>query len=298
MGLVSVILPTYNRAELLKRAIRSVLEQKYTDLECIIIDDASTDNTIHIMELFDDSRLIYLHHKNNLGTSAARNTGIAFAKGDLIAFLDDDDEWLPSKLEKQVPFIKSLPLEVGMIYCWINYYDDIGTLIKEHHPTYRGYIFPLVLDRQRIGGCPTLIVRREILKKVGGFDINLIRGNDGDFIRRVCLNYEVDFISEVLVKAHFNHGYKRISESDDLSIRSAIRGEIIKLIKFKNELSMYPNQTAHIYAKIAYNYNLLGDYKNCITFYRKAIKTSPISSNVYKKMLFSLGSNIIKLIHT
>ena len=101
----------------MKRAIQSVLEQTYYELECIVVDDASKDQTEEVISSFEDDRLRYFRHEKNKGASAARNTGIKHAKGELIAFLDDDDEWISTKLEKQVPFLQSLPESFGMVYC-------------------------------------------------------------------------------------------------------------------------------------------------------------------------------------
>ena len=101
---VSVIIPTYNRAHLVDRAIQSVLNQTYKDFELIIVDDGSTDNTEDIIKEFQkkDERIKYIRHEENRGGSAARNTGIKAAKGEYIAFLDSDDEWLPIKLGRQI----------------------------------------------------------------------------------------------------------------------------------------------------------------------------------------------------
>ncbi|MEA3350641.1 MAG: glycosyltransferase family 2 protein, partial [Chloroflexota bacterium] len=244
MPFVSVIVPTHNRADLLPRAIGSVLKQSYPRLECIVVDDAPDDSSEAVVAQFDDDRLVYLQHETNRGASAARNTGIAQAKGEMIAFLDDDDEWLPTKLEKQVPLLENAPPQVGMVYCWMDYYDR-GRLATEHHPTYRGYVFPHVLDGQRIGGCPTLLVRRSVFEDVGGFDESLVRGNDGDFIRRVCLNYDVDLIPEVLVKVYIGHSYKRITRHDEQGLWNDINSHRVKLVKFEKELQKYPKQTSN-----------------------------------------------------
>ena len=99
---VSVIIPTYNRAHLIGRAIRSVLDQTYQDWELIVVDDASTDDIPGIVKGFTDGRVKYIRHDENKGAAAARNTGIQAARGAYIAFLDSDDEWLPEKLERQV----------------------------------------------------------------------------------------------------------------------------------------------------------------------------------------------------
>ena len=137
--LVSVIIPTRNRVEMLCRAVNSVLSQTFDNLECIVVDDESHDNTEKVINSFEDDRLKYFRHEKNKGASAARNTGIRQSQGEFIAFLDDDDEWLDEKLEKQVNLLENLPSKYGMVYCWMDYYDNIGTIIHNHHPTLCSY---------------------------------------------------------------------------------------------------------------------------------------------------------------
>ncbi len=290
---VSIIIPTHNRADLLKRAIQSVLAQTYRNFELIVVSDGSTDNTDEIVASFDDPRLVFLKHAQPRGASAARNTGIQASRGDYIAFLDDDDEWLPEKLEKQVQYIRNLPECVGMVYCWMDYYQG-KEVVSEHHPQLRGNIFEHVLDGQPIGGAPTLLVRRTVVEKLGGFDESLPRGNDGDFIRRVCLEYEVDFVPEVLVKVHIDHGYDQITRFDETGIRNAIRGQKAKFTKFKEELRRYPKQAANIYSSIAYHYSQLDDWRSSIVFYRRAFNASFFSVKVYVNLLLSLKGKIAK----
>jgi glycosyltransferase involved in cell wall biosynthesis len=105
--LVSVIIPTYNRAFLIVRTIDSVIQQSYKNLEIIIVDDASNDNTKEIIQNIKDNRIRYIRHENNLGGSKARNTGIDAAKGDYIAFLDSDDRWFPNKIKSQISAFKN-----------------------------------------------------------------------------------------------------------------------------------------------------------------------------------------------
>ena len=113
---VSVIIPTYNRAHLVGRAIRSVLNQTYQDFEIIVVDDGSTDNTEEVVKSFNDPRIRYIRHEENKGAAAARNTGIKAAKGKFIAFQDSDDEWLPKKLEKQMEAFDNASPKVGVVY--------------------------------------------------------------------------------------------------------------------------------------------------------------------------------------
>ena len=102
MILVSVIIPTYNRAKLLKRAIESVLNQTFQDFELIVVDDGSTDDTKEIVKSFNNQKIIYIYQENFGGAALPKNVGIKMAQGKYIAILDSDDEWLPEKLQKQV----------------------------------------------------------------------------------------------------------------------------------------------------------------------------------------------------
>ncbi|MGC8603005.1 MAG: glycosyltransferase family 2 protein, partial [Desulfomonilaceae bacterium] len=117
MSLVSVIIPTYNRAHLIERAVNSVLEQTYDKLEIIVVDDGSTDNTGNVLSQLQDgdSRVRYIRHETNKGSQSARNTGIRNARGDYVAFLDSDDEWLPYKLEKQIPLFQNTERNIGVV---------------------------------------------------------------------------------------------------------------------------------------------------------------------------------------
>ncbi|TAK34595.1 MAG: glycosyltransferase family 2 protein, partial [Saprospiraceae bacterium] len=122
---VSVIIPTYNRAKTIERAIDSVLNQTFSDLELIVVDDCSTDFTVDVIKQYTDERLIYIRHENNRGEGGARNTGIRNSRAKYIAFLDSDDEWFPNKLEKQMPVIQESDSKVGIVYShYIMQYED------------------------------------------------------------------------------------------------------------------------------------------------------------------------------
>jgi len=284
--LVSVVIPTHNRAELVVRAIRSVLGQTYRNLECIVVDDASTDNTADAVRAIQDPRLIYLRHEQSKHASATRNTGIAAAKGEFIAFLDDDDEWLAEKLQAQISVFSTESSEVGMVYCWADYYD-LEKCVYQRHPTLRGNIFPFVLDEQRIGNCSTLLLRESIVRQIGGFDEALPRGNDGDFIRRVSLKCMVEVVCRVLVKVHVDHGFSRITSRDAASIRRAVFSQEDKLRKFKDELPRYPKQTANIYAQLGQHYAELGDWKRCLARHWQALCLTPMAYKPYTSLLRS-----------
>ena len=139
---VSVIIPTRNRYSFVPRAIQSVLNQTYQDFEVLVVDDASDDHTDEIVKGFSDERITYIHHEVKRGGSAARNTGIKFSKGEFIAFLDDDDQWLPEKLQCQMHLLSNSPTVVGAIYTGVlKCSTSKDQVLKEIVPTKRGMIF-------------------------------------------------------------------------------------------------------------------------------------------------------------
>jgi len=204
--LVSVVLPTYNRRQSLGRAIQSVLQQTYARLELLVVDDGSTDGTEQLVHGLGDARISYLRHENNRGGSAARNTGLGAARGELIAFQDSDDEWLAHKLERQVAFLVSAGERTGAVYC--PYRRDLLDGSSETHPrdpgsAPRGDIHRALLHANFIG-TPTIVARRPCYESVGGFDEALRRFQDWDWMIRVSRDWEVGLVEEPMVLAGFS----------------------------------------------------------------------------------------------
>jgi glycosyltransferase involved in cell wall biosynthesis len=184
--LVSVILPTHNRASVLSRAIRSVLAQTYRNLELIVVDDASTDNTPDVIKRFLDSRLRYVRLPQNRRVAAARNVGIREAAGEVLAFLDDDDYWLIQKLERQVPALLGASDDVGLNIC--------GHLCLEPHRTrYIGGSAAFARMDFSAGfnlnfgliATPGWLVRRGYLRQAGPFDERLLCWEDWELALRL-----------------------------------------------------------------------------------------------------------------
>lgn len=280
---VSAIITTYNRPDLLPRAIDSVLTQTFEDLECLVVDDCSPDDeTAKVIESVEDSRIKYIRHDENQGLSAARNTGIEQAEGKYIAFLDDDDEWLPNKIERQVDLFNNLSDEYAVVYCWMDYYSDSRSeIIEKYRPMLNGYIFPSTLDGQPIGSGSTLLVRKTAAEEYGGFDESLPRGVDGDFIRRVSQEYKVDYVPEALVRYYIEHGHERITRDDTEGIRNRINGLQTKLAKFDTALEVHPKRAANIYGDLAFQHGLLGEWNQSRKYYQKALATAPLSRKPY-----------------
>ena len=206
---VSVVIPTYNRAHLLGRAIQSVLDQTYQDFELIVVDDGSTDNTEGIVNGFGDHRIRYIRHKENRGAAAARNTGIEAARGEYIAFQDSDDEWLPDKLEKQIRVFENAPQDVGVVYTDMQRINERGEVTYWHSPrvTNGRLINPETLDYQVMGlGIQSTLIRKKCFDVVGLFDEKFPRFIDLDLFIRLSKHYRFVRIEEMLVKYHTAEG--------------------------------------------------------------------------------------------
>ncbi|MGG3690175.1 glycosyltransferase family 2 protein [Caldifermentibacillus hisashii] len=200
--LVSVIIPTYNRANLILQAVKSVLNQTYKNFEIIIVDDGSSDNTEDVINVIHDNRIRYIKHAINKGASAARNTGIREAKGKYIAFQDSDDHWLPDKLEKQVKRIENTPDHVGAVFggYWIigkgnekRYFPE--QVIKD------GNIFHTLL-KGNVVGMPVVMIKKICFDKVGYFNETLPALEDWELLLRISRDYEFLYINEPLVTVY------------------------------------------------------------------------------------------------
>jgi len=271
---VSVIIPTFNRAHLVSRAIRSVLAQTYQDFEIIVVDDGSTDNTKEIVKSFNDSRIRYVRHDENRGGSAARNTGIRIAQGEYIAFLDDDDEWLPEKLEKQIKKFKSLPKKFGVVYSGFSYVSERGKILSNVIPTLRGNVYDSLL-KDNILGSPTPLIKRDCFQRAGFFDETFPSCQDWDMWIRLSKCYYFDFVPDILAK-HYVHE-NRISAN--LNARIIAREKLIR--KYWADLSQRPQTLSMHFSKLGKLYSLVGDFIKARRYFLASIKNDPFRENNY-----------------
>jgi len=199
---ISVIIPTYNRIGLLKRAIDSVLNQSIKAYDIIVVDDGSTDGTSDMVQ--QKYKSIKLIQQKNSGVSAARNNGIKNAQGDWIALLDSDDEWKKNKLEEQVNQLTDNP---KYDFChtneiWIR--NGIRVNQKKRHKKYGGFIFDKCLDICRISPSSVLF-NKNIFNHVGWFDDKLPVCEDYDLWLRITANFEILFIDKPLIVKYGGH---------------------------------------------------------------------------------------------
>lgn len=195
--LISVIIPAYNRARIIEKSITSILTQSYSNIELLIIDDCSTDNTKEVVERIQDSRIRYICLDHNSGACVARNRGITEAKGDYIAFNDSDDQWRPEKLQKQIDFL--LQNKADIILCAMECKDDDSNFLHIFpNNVMEGKIFYDSLLKYNCASTQTLFGKASCFKEIT-FDSTMPRLQDWDEVLRLSQNYTVFFQNEILV---------------------------------------------------------------------------------------------------
>jgi len=267
--LVSVVIPTHNRAHLLGRAVSSVLGQSYGNFELIVVDDASTDNTADVIRDFHDERIRYLRHDSNLGAPAARNTGITNARGYYIGLLDDDDKWHPQKLEKQIRKFTEVSERTGLVYCGHEVRSQDGALLRTYFPQERGNLQVRLLLGTTIGS-PTPLILKSCFSKTSLFDVNLKSCQDWDMWKRISEHYDFDFVPEVLAIV-YEHG-RQISS--DFS--SMIPGRTRMVEKHLSEFRRHPEILVIHLKRIGKMHCINGTWKEAIHWFFEALKVDPL----------------------
>lgn len=279
---VSVIIPTYNRAHLLRRAMQSVLDQSYKDLEIIIVDDASNDMTQKFVSSIGDERVIYFRHESNKGGSAARNTGIQNAHGQYICFLDDDDIWLPEKVEMQILKFEELPDTVGVVYCGCNIISGKnGKVIDKVFPQFRGNVFLEFLYSCFIFS-PTVMVKKKFLGKTDGFDKTLESSQDWDMWLRLSKICNFDFVDSILAN-YYIHTNHRIS----VDVQAKVEGKKCFIDKHFRDLSKYPAALSRQFMALAKNYFLYGNASEARKYMLRAVKLKPFDLSFHVHLALS-----------
>ncbi len=205
---ITVVIPSYNRSTLVCRAIKSILRQDYQDFELIIVDDCSRDNTKEIIKPLTNEKIKYIRHSKRKGLAATRNTGIRLSKGEYIAFLDDDDEWMPSKLNKQINYFLKCSDSVGAVYClYYEQFDYLNYRRKVPGSEMRsGNIYNALLN----GWCPrissSIMLRKKVFEECGCFDENVLTFEDYDFWLRVSGSWQFGIVNEHLAVNHHHLG--------------------------------------------------------------------------------------------
>ena len=274
---VSVIIPTYNRANLLKRAIRSVLAQTYRNFELIVVDDGSTDNTKQICSNIRFEHIKCVREESNFGGAARpKNTGIKISQGEYIAILDDDDQWLPKKLEEQIKFLEKYP-DVAIVGC-----NFLINEKKEYKIPHYKNVFKRMLVTDDMGPGSTMMYKREVFDKVGLFDENLKSGQDKEMRIRLSLKFKFGFIRKPLVIYYIGHD----SLSSKLNISRMEKDWEYIYNKYKKYYtkSLYGNKLRYDGTR----YMMLGFPKKARKSFIYSIKNNPLNIKSYLYFFISL----------
>lgn len=268
MPKVSVVIPTCNRPELLTRAVRSVLAQTYQDIEIIVVDDGVKECAEGVVTTFGDPRIRYLKNETSLGGGGARNRGIVEAQGEYVAFLDDDDEWLPEKLRIQIDALEQAPQDVG--FC----FSAVVNVFSDHEETthVENGVFDfsqIALRRFKGFLTSTLILSKAVLDEVGGFDESLPSHQEPELIIRVTRKYRGIGIDQPLVRMNMTP-HEHIG--GDMSRR--IKGKELLLQKHEVLYGEYPAILARHYFQLGLWYRDEGKLVQAREYFSKAFTLS------------------------
>ena len=202
--IVSIIVPTYKGSDIIDGTVKSLLNQTYRFIEIIVVDDngLNTDEQIRTYKVLEkfilNNKIKYIAHDVNKNGSSARNTGIKNASGEYIAFLDDDDEMIAEKIEKQVEFLEKNP-NIGLVYTALQELYDDGTIKNIISPNIvDNYLYDYLCCKLYICSS-SILIRRNIVDKVGYWDVSFKRHQDLEYVSRILAISKIGYIDEVLV---------------------------------------------------------------------------------------------------
>ena len=293
---VSVVIPAYNRAATIRAAIESVLAQTWSDFELIVVDDGSGDGTLAEAGRVTDPRLRLVENPRNMGAAGARNTGIAEARGDWIAFQDSDDEWLPTKLEKQMARLLAPGASHVGAYCGLLTLGLLGDkpgdrLRLRYVPDsdiarVDGDILASLLHANMIS-TQTLVVRRDVILELGRFDEETTPIEDWDFVIRLAQRGSIAFVDEPLVHQRFSEN--SITRNTARRLRSRIRLVEKNIAAYRR----HPPALARQYLIIANGLREEGDLAGARGYITRALRLDPASARIWARALQTWGKGLL-----
>ena len=271
---VTAIITTFNRRQFLPAAIKSVLAQTFPHFELLILDNGSTDDTAAIVRGFQDPRIRYIHHQP-MTIGAQRNLGVAEAQSEFIAFLDDDDEWMPGKLAAQISGFMHRP-NIALVYGGFFRIDAAGQIFAAHTPTLAGdVLMDLLWQRDAFTGSasnPMLLL--SAVKALGGYDPALTTGEDWELYLRLAEEHSVAFVSDQVVRIRSHRGPRL---GDRLEAAAALEARIVARYR-----PIMPRRlVSRYYQKIGGKYCRLGTATEGRKWLRDAITVDPSNLGAY-----------------
>ncbi|MCK4918258.1 MAG: glycosyltransferase family 2 protein [Candidatus Pacebacteria bacterium] len=287
--IISIIIPTYNRPELLRRAIKSVLNQTFQRFEIIVVDDGLVERANKIIKEIDDLRVVYIQHKENRGASAARNTGNEKARGEFVTFLDDDDEFYPEKLKKQLEIMKKFGKQIDYTFCLADIYSqqtgDFSYTQKYDLEEGTGSFFEEALSMNMAVATPSIFCKREKALEIGVFDVTFPNAEDRDFFIRLSKNSKGFFLNQSLVKVNFSDSEK-VRLSGNLEFR--IKGREKLLEKYNYDLTKRPKVLAKHLLLLAFLCQKNNDFKKANDLFFRGWKLNKRDFRFLKQILKNL----------
>ncbi len=286
--LITIIIPTYNRADLVPRAINSALNQTFKDFEIIIVDDGSTDNTKDVIKKYleNNNKIKYIFQKNSGAVASPRNTAIKLARGKYIALLDDDDEWLPSKLEKQIKLFNN---NIGIVGSGCYFVYDNNYLKKKTYEikglNNNNHLHKILKDRFIVSSS-SVIIPKYIFDKVGLFDEKCRVTEDWDLYIRILKHYKFSYINEPLFFYHIHD----INISGNISANKFINDHKRTLIKHKEEWDNNLKAKSKLLRNIGSYFMVLNNTKEARNYFWQSIKIDPFYIRNYINFTLSLIS--------
>jgi len=294
MPLISTIITTFNRALFLEKAIKSILNQTFKDFELLILDNSSADNTEEIVKSFNDKRIKYIKHKP-IGISAARNLGVKKASGKFVAFLDDDDEWLPNKLQDQINVFKKRGIDIALVYGGFVWVNEKGKIIEKHLPALRGHVLKDLLSQKDYftGSASNPMIRKSIFKDIGYYNKNVLTGEDWELYLRLAQKFKVDFTDKFIVKIGRHSGPHL-----GINLPETIQLELLVMKKYNKVFKKYPKLKSLYLQKIGGKFCRVGKTKNGRAYLKQSIGVYPFNSLAYIQYFLSfLGISFYKMAH-
>ena len=289
--LVTAVITSYKREPaIVERALKSIISQTYSNIEIFVVDDSPADYTLRqdvkaMVESYSTYNVKYIAHEINQGACAARNTGLALSTGEFIGFLDDDDEWLPNKIEEQ---LKGFTDErIGLVYCSSITFDDTTNKAVVYKPAsiLKDCYAALLEKNNFVGSTSFPLLKTKALIDAGGFDPSMPAAQDYDTWIRVAQNYNFGFIEAPLVRYHVHTG-EQITKNYD----KKIAGISLIMQKHKAFLDSNPKALSNFLLYFVTVYTAKNDCGTAFKHWLQAVKINPFNA---RKNLIGLG-RIIK----
>ena len=279
--MLSVIMPAYNRAHVITKAIKSVLNQTFTDFELIIVNDCSTDSTVDVINSFSDSRILLINASKNMGAAAARNVGIKNAKYEIISLLDSDDFYEPTFLEESYHLLKNTNDQIGFMWTGLKTINNNKITLSHWEPPFIKSNYITFLHALHIGTNSGISIKKSVFEKCGYFNESLPAAEDTDFFLRITQEFGYTFTHNHLININ-KSGEDRLSKNYK-KIAIAYNFFIDQHLPIINK---YPKlQKKYLYKLMWLNYHL-GEKEIARSYYQKLKKLQMV--NIKSRRIYLL----------